>query len=156
MAEIAKLTVSTALAQLFNKMATFPNSFLTPPTVVAPDFLAGFVDSKANVTFDFTQATYSENVAKTVANNGKLIPQVFPLATCGDKSTTALRLSAADTKKIVDSGVSTWVIAHSKNPSADGRIMYDQFVAVSPVGTPANVTATNTPAAAPITAPVGG
>ena len=155
MAEIAKLTVSTALKQLFDKMATFPNSFLTPPTVVDPAFLLNFHDGKANVTFDFTQATYSENVAKTVANNGKLIPQVFPLATCGDKSTTALRLSAADTKKIVESGVAVWVIAHSKNPSADGKIFYDQFVAVSPVA-PANVTTTNTPAAAPITAPVGG
>ena len=155
LAEIETFLVSPALAHVVNILAIFPNSFLTTPAVVANDFLAVVVDGNANVSFDCTQATYSENVAKTFANIGKLIPQVFPLATCGDKSTTALRLSAADTKKIVDSGVSTWVIAHSKNPSADGKIFYDQFVAVSPVA-PANVTTTNTPAAAPITAPVGG
>ena len=145
---MSKLTVSAAVQQVIAKRESFPNQFLTPPARVANEFKAQFVDGVAVVTFDFTNATTSEATAKTEKNNGKLIVSVTPLSKCGDISTMALRLSLDDATKIIDSNVATWNIRHSVNPSADGKIMYDQFTAESPV-----IAAPATNQAAPIATP---
>ena len=145
-----KLTVSAAVSAVISKRENFPSQFLTPPARVANEFKANFVDNVATITFDFTHATTTEVVAKTEKNNGKLIVSVTPLSKCGDHSTMALRLSLDDATKIIDSGVSTWVIRHSTNPSADGKIMYDQFTAENPVNVAAPA---NTTQAAPIATP---